>query len=319
MDAQLAVIVPAYNAEATLSETLEAILSTTIELDVVIVDDGSHDTTVAIAQSFAERDDRVRVLRQENAGPTAARSRGIAATSAPLFVCCDADDVWDEGFAATMVRALDANPEALLAVSDFRLVDHTGPLEGQSSYPEWVRNPVVARGLHLERATERGFAAAATRLCFPPPAGVVVRRCAFDAVGGFDGSISRSEDIECWNRLCQIGSFIFVGDAAFAYRVRPGQRSQSSGRKLGAVRAKIALLAKCRDRRLLKTAFHGGIAFYATLARERLRHWLRHREVRSLALALANLGVCLVLTGATAVAVVTPNQVRRRRFVGGLR
>jgi glycosyltransferase involved in cell wall biosynthesis len=316
MEAKLAVIVPAYNAAATLAETLQAILRSTIDLEVVVVDDGSSDETVAIAQQFASTDGRLFVLTQPNGGPTLARLRGISATTAPLFVCCDADDVWDVGFAEQMVAHLDRHPEAVLGVSSFRLTDDDGPVASQSSYPDWVKNPVVAKRLHFVPARKLDFAAASARLCFPPPAGVVVRRSVFEAAGGFDATVRRSEDIECWIRLCQLGPFISVEDASFAYRVRPGQRSQSRGRQLGAVKAKLSVLRKCRTRRLLATATHGGLAFYATLARERLRHGVSHREGRSLLLGLSNLGVCAVLAVAFLGGFATPNAVRQRRFVG---
>jgi glycosyltransferase involved in cell wall biosynthesis len=319
MDAQLAVIVPAYNAAATLAETLQAILRSTTSIEVVVVDDGSQDETVEIAQQFANADTRLRVLTQPNGGPTSARERGISATTAPLLVCCDADDVWDDGFAEAMVSQLERHPDAVLGVSSFRLTNDEGPVVSQSSYPKWVKHPVVAKRLHFVPTKQRDFAAASARLCFPPPAGVVVRRSAFEAAGGFDPTVKRSEDIECWIRLCQLGPFISIEDASFSYRVRPGQRSQSRGRQLGAVKAKLAVLRKCRTRSLLGTAVHGGLAFYATLARERLSHGVRHREGRSLLLGFANLGVCVVLVVAFLSALATPNAVRQRRFLGAPR
>lgn len=319
MDAKLAVIVPAYNAAATLAATLDAILTSTIALHVVVVDDGSSDETLSIAEDFAKRDHRLQVLTQPNSGPTRARQVGIAATTAPLFVCCDADDVWGEGFAQHMVTALEEHRDAVLAVSNFLLTDDSGPIAGQSSYPEWVKNPVVAKRLHFVPATERNFAAASARLCFPPPAGVVVRRSFFEQAGGFDAQVKRSEDIECWIRLCQLGSFISVEEAFFSYRVQPGQRSQSKGRQVGAVKAKISVLRKCRTRKHLLLAFHGGLAFYATLARERLLFGLKQREAQSFILGVANIAVCGVLVLGLVEAWLTPNTVRERRFSGPTR
>ena len=319
MDAELAVIVPAYNAAATLAETLEAILTSEIAIEVVVVNDGSSDETEAIARHFAANDTRVSVVTQPNSGPTVARTTGIAETTAPLFICCDADDVWDLGFAEKMVAAMRRRSDAVLAVSQFRLIDHQGPTASQSSYPDWVKHPVIARRLHFVPAPKLDFAAASARLCFPPPAGVVVRRQRFVEAGGFAISIRRSEDIVCWIRLCQLGPFVSVADASFGYRVSKGQRSQRRGRQLGAVKAKREVLRRCTTRRHVRIAAHGGLAFYATLSRERLIFGVRQRAVRSLVLGLANVAVCGAIGIFAIEALVTPNRVRLRRFSGATR
>ena len=84
----IAVVVPAYNAAATLPDTLAALARQTYDtgrVDVVVVDDGSTDDTAALAQSFAARDARFTVVRQPNAGCSAARnSRLTASTMASL-------------------------------------------------------------------------------------------------------------------------------------------------------------------------------------------------------------------------------------------
>ena len=91
----ISVVIPAYNATATLAETLRSALRQThAELEVIVVDDGSKDGTRAMAESFAAEDPRVRVISKANAGVAAARNTGIDAARGDFIAPLDADDLW---------------------------------------------------------------------------------------------------------------------------------------------------------------------------------------------------------------------------------
>ena len=95
MTSAYSVVIPAFNAEATLGETIRSALEQTVPpAEILVVDDGSTDGTDAVAAGFA---DRVRVIRQDNAGPGAATSRGLAAVETPFAATLDADDLWLPG------------------------------------------------------------------------------------------------------------------------------------------------------------------------------------------------------------------------------
>ncbi|MCX7348495.1 MAG: glycosyltransferase family A protein [Alphaproteobacteria bacterium] len=84
------VVVPAWNAEATIAHTLESILAQTIPPDrVIVIDDGSTDGTVELARSVG-----VEVISQRKAGPGAATTRGLAMATATVVAMLDADDLW---------------------------------------------------------------------------------------------------------------------------------------------------------------------------------------------------------------------------------
>ena len=90
---KISVIVPIYNLAPWLGRCVESILAQTCEnLEVILVDDGSGDDSLAIARSFAERDSRVKVIHQENAGVTAARLRGVAEATGDWIGFVDGDD-----------------------------------------------------------------------------------------------------------------------------------------------------------------------------------------------------------------------------------
>jgi glycosyltransferase involved in cell wall biosynthesis len=91
----VSVIVPAYNAEAFIERTLKSVLCQTYtNIEVLVVDDGSKDRTSTIVQSIAQRDSRVRLFQQQNAGVAAARNLAIEKSQGEYIAPIDADDIW---------------------------------------------------------------------------------------------------------------------------------------------------------------------------------------------------------------------------------
>ncbi len=138
-DELVSVIIPAFNAAATVDETLRSVRAQTHEkLEILVVDDGSKDATADIVGRHAASDDRIRLILQPNGGVARARNRGIAEASADLIAPVDADDLWAPTKIAKQLTKLDAGGEdtALIytwfAVIDehSRVVDATnGPIE----------------------------------------------------------------------------------------------------------------------------------------------------------------------------------------------
>jgi len=91
----VSVIIPAYNAENFIPKTLESVLSQTYQnIEVLVVDDGSTDTTAEIVKSFVQKDSRVSLLQQSNAGVAAARNLAIEKSKGEYIAPIDADDIW---------------------------------------------------------------------------------------------------------------------------------------------------------------------------------------------------------------------------------
>ena len=311
----IAVVIAAYNAQGHLDDTLSAIAAQDVFFECVVVDDGSTDDTYDVALRRCERDERFRVERQTNQGPIVARNAGAAATSADFVLFCDADDLLGQGQLAALVAALRLNPDAVGALCGFTVINEQGDAADQGSYPTWVAHPVTARRGRLVEVHEWNFASATTRLCFPPPAGVAIRRSVFAQLAGFDPAVRRSEDYELWVRATQFGPFVFVPDVTFSYRSHPQLRSRTSGRAHGAVKARATIMRKCGDRSLVVTAWHGSVTFYWSLAVHRMRA-ARHEKSWSLVRAsLTNVGIICYLTVTAASALVTPQQIRRRRLL----
>lgn len=94
-DTLVSVIMPVYNAEATMRRSIDSVLAQTFSaLELVLIDDGSRDGSAAIVAEYAACDARVRPLRQANAGVAAARNAGIAAAHGSHVAFLDSDDWW---------------------------------------------------------------------------------------------------------------------------------------------------------------------------------------------------------------------------------
>ncbi|WP_236638622.1 glycosyltransferase family 2 protein [Mangrovicoccus ximenensis] len=147
---EASIVVPAYNAAATLRETLESLLAQTHpDFEIVVVDDGSTDCSAAIARSFGDR--RIRLVQQRNRGLAGARNSGIAAARGRYVGFCDADDLWRPGKLAAHAAHLAANPQVGLSFSGSELIDGAGRtlrvaqkprLTGITAAHVYRRNPV---------------------------------------------------------------------------------------------------------------------------------------------------------------------------------
>jgi colanic acid/amylovoran biosynthesis glycosyltransferase len=201
----VSVIIPAYNAASTLRKTLDSVLAQTFtSFEIVVVDDGSTDDTMAVATTAD--DPRVRVLAQSNAGVSAARNRGAAAARGELLAFLDADDLWAPDKLACQVAALQAHPDAGLAFSWTAYVDDRGdrlPVGDVAIRAEgWVFRDLLLRG---------NFVASGS--------GALIRRTAFDAVGGFEPTLRTAEDWDFYLRVAAICPFVCVPVVHVFYRL----------------------------------------------------------------------------------------------------
>lgn len=122
----VSVVIPAYNAAATLRETLDSVLDQTYSrLELVVVDDGSTDATPVILHSYGAR---IRVVLQANAGLAGARNAGLLAARGEFIALMDADDLCMPERIAAQVRFLQALPHVILCASDFGAFNAEGPI-----------------------------------------------------------------------------------------------------------------------------------------------------------------------------------------------
>lgn len=123
----MSVIIPVYNAEKYLRGCMGSVLGQSLrELEVICVDDGSTDGSAAILAEYAEKDSRVRVLRQENKGAGAARNLGIDAAKGEFVAFIDADDWAEKSYCSELVQCAYEHSADIVVCRAQRFDDATG-------------------------------------------------------------------------------------------------------------------------------------------------------------------------------------------------
>jgi glycosyltransferase involved in cell wall biosynthesis len=224
-DARLvSVVVPAYNAFATIDETLRSIRSQSHEqLEIIVVDDGSTDDTVVVAQQHAAQDPRIRIIRQDNAGVAAARNRGWQGARADFIAFVDADDLWAPANIERQLQALIAGGEKTgLVYSWFTVID-------AESRTLFKNTPCFHAGDVLDDLFAGNFVGNGS--------GVMVRREALVAANGFDGQLRATgaqgcEDLLFYCRVAEAYHFAVVPEYLIGYRYLPENMSSNMPRML---------------------------------------------------------------------------------------
>lgn len=191
----ISVVIPLYNKENQIAATLQSVLQQTFQdFEVVVVNDGSTDGSVAAAE--AVQDSRIRIIHQENAGVSAARNRGITEAKYELIAFLDADDRWKPEYLQTQYELTQKYPECSVFACNYEFVHADGSIR-----------PTIIRKLPFEGQDgilSNYFEVAS---CSHPPIcsiSIMVRKSALLAIGGFPVGITNGEDLLTWAALaCQ--------------------------------------------------------------------------------------------------------------------
>ena len=200
-DVLITVVVPAYNvAEFILPCLASVVAQTHANWHCVVVDDGSGDDTAARVGSVD--DNRITLLRQANAGVSAARNCGLAHARGDHVMFLDGDDVLHDRALARLAAVLANRPRAVAAYGTFlKILPDGTPYPGQKP----LARHRYADGDVLETMVRGNFLANGGH--------VLIRTAAARSIGGFDTAIRLSEDWEFWCRLAACGEFAFRATA----------------------------------------------------------------------------------------------------------
>lgn len=196
----ISVVIPLYNKEKQIAHTLKSVLNQTFQdFEIVIVDDGSTDGSVAEVEKYS--DSRIRLVHQQNAGVSAARNRGIEEAKGELIAFLDADDEWKSEYLATQYHLYQKYPDCSVYACNYEFRDSEGKVS-----PTIIRKiPFVGEDGILSNYFE-------VACCSHPPlwtSAVMVKKQAIQAVGGFPVGIKSGEDLLTWARLAVNGVIAF--------------------------------------------------------------------------------------------------------------
>jgi glycosyltransferase involved in cell wall biosynthesis len=199
----ISVVIPAYNSEKTIQETIKSVLKQSFKnLELIVIDDGSKDSTFDIVSSFS--DSRLRVFSYLNAGVSASRNRGLAKAAGEFISFLDADDLWTPDKLEAQLKALEANPQAAVAYSWTDYIDELGQFLYPGNHPTATGD--VYSELLVNDFLENG-------------SNPLIRREALRQVGGFDESLCGPEDWELFIRLAARYPFVVVPRSQVLYRM----------------------------------------------------------------------------------------------------
>ncbi len=205
----VSVIVPAYNAERTILQTILSVQQQSFsDLEIIVINDGSTDKTLDLLNTV--EDSRLKIFNYENGGLPVARNRGISHATRKYIAFIDADDLWTSDKLESQLAALEKHPDAGVAYSWTRFMD-----EKAETYH--LSTPIYFEGDVYANLLVWNFIASGSN--------PLVRREAIEDVGEFDATLRSAEDWDYWLRLAQRWHFAVVPKAQILYRKSSGAMS----------------------------------------------------------------------------------------------
>ncbi len=210
MQPLVSIIIPVYNMERFLEETLDSVLATTYpNLEVVLVDDGSKDNSLSIAEGYSKKDSRLRIYRQSNAGACAARNHAIREAKGEFILPVDGDNLITPDFVSLAVAEIMSNKEVKVVCPRTNFI---GDRDGEWILPPFSLNLLARRNVMDTTA--------------------LYRRSDWERVGGYCDELMTREDWDFWiSMLKDGGRVVRLNKLTFFYR-RRGDSKRVRGRKL---------------------------------------------------------------------------------------
>jgi glycosyltransferase involved in cell wall biosynthesis len=209
MQPLVTVLIPAYNAEATIRRALDSALAQDYPaLEIVVVDDGSIDATSDVVASYQRKEIRLLQL-PHNRGEGGVLNEGITIAKGEYIAFLDADDEWLPGKLSQQIAVLESNPKAMMVTCGCRFVDGFGNVT-----EEFGMRPLGVAKDHIWRSM-------LVATCIAKPC-VVARKSAFKEVGLFDTTIRIAADQDMWIRLAAAGEVEFIDEFLTIAHDTPG-------------------------------------------------------------------------------------------------
>lgn len=186
----VSVIIPAYDAEKFIEETIRSVINQSYNnIECIIIDDGSPDNLGHIVKNLIAEDDRIIYIRQENKGVSSARNHGFKLSKGKYISFLDADDVWKENRIKKTLNAFNVSDKSLgLVHTDMRFMDINANQMDQKNFG--LSGYVLDDLLLWEKCV------------IPAPGSALIKRTVLNDIGLFNTSLSTSADQEIFMRIC---------------------------------------------------------------------------------------------------------------------
>lgn len=204
---KVSIVIPTYNREEYISETIESILNQTYnDFEVIVINDGSTDNTNKKLERFGSK---IKLINQSNSERAVSRNNGVKSTTGKYIAFVDSDDLWLENKLEKQVAVLDNSKDIILVYSQsFRINEKSKKTKAAKRQKEGFSGEV------FEKLLLRNF------IPSPTP---VIRRDYFENTPGFQTRYIPYEDWEYWIRFSLLGKFYFLKEPLAYYRIHKQQ------------------------------------------------------------------------------------------------
>lgn len=206
------IVIPLYNKELSIKNTIQSVLDQTYQnYEIIIVNDGSNDSSAEVIKNI--RDNRIRIVHQENQGVSAARNLGITEANHDWIAFLDGDDLWENNHLEEITRMIAAFPNEKFFATSFAYSDHRKLFKHK-------RNSTIFK-------VENYFKEAIKEHLVWTSTAVVNKDC-FKSLGLFDIKMKIGEDTELWNRMIRQYGLVKSDIITAIYRVEAENRTTLS-------------------------------------------------------------------------------------------
>jgi GT2 family glycosyltransferase len=242
------VVIPTYNRSHCIAQAIDsAATQSHVNIEIIVVDDGSSDDTGLLVERRYATDPRVKYLRQENRGVSAARNAGLRAARGHYIALLDSDDAWKPWKLDLQLRCLGQFPEAGMIWTDMEAIGPDGGVirrqflrtmyrasyrwfpSSESLFSRSAPLELVCPGVLPTRSDRRVYCGDISSQMIMGnlvhTSTVLMRRSRLEKAGGFDESLTPSgEDFDFHLRTCQAGPVAFADVSSIEYRVGAADR-----------------------------------------------------------------------------------------------
>ncbi len=213
MNPKVSIVIPVFNKENWIKETLVSVVNQTYRnWETIIVDDGSTDASLSVIENFIQdHAGNWKVISQRNQGQCMARNAGIAASSGEFIAFLDGDDCWADNKLDVQVALLMKHPRAALAICPYLIYEDINQKFKNRLVMHRKTKTMLRQWLNL-----RGFGGGTESTG-------LVRKDSLLKTGGFDPNLSTSAGLDLTIRLSQVGDILFANNTFMKYRIHTGQ------------------------------------------------------------------------------------------------
>jgi len=208
------VIIPLYNKEKSVCETINSVLAQTYpHFEIIIVNDGSTDNSLSVVENI--NDKRIKIFSIENKGVSYARNYGVEKAQFEKIAFLDADDLWETSFFEEMNQLINDFPDASLWSAYHRLKAHDKSFSYPTNKPEHFKEYFSDYFLCLSK-TKNTIIWTGT---------VIINKNDFFTLGGFNEKLSMGEDVDLWFRFALNYKIVFYNKILATYKIDSENRS----------------------------------------------------------------------------------------------